>query len=54
MKKFLGILLGLSLAIGTASLTFAQDKKEDEKEKKKGKKKKKEDDGKRTVVSAIR
>ncbi len=44
MKKVLGIMLGLSLVIGTASISFAQEKKEEGKseegKKKKGKKKK--------------
>ncbi|MFN7926117.1 MAG: hypothetical protein U0Q16_38825 [Bryobacteraceae bacterium] len=44
MKKFLSIMLGLSLFAGTAAFTFAQDDKGgDEKKAKKGKKKKKKD-----------
>ena len=45
MKKFMTMMLGLSLVIGSASFAFAQEKKEGEKKesKKKGGKKKKED-----------
>ena len=45
MRKLMGILLGLSLVIGTAAVSFAQEgKKEEKKEmKKKGSKKKKKD-----------
>lgn len=44
MKKFASMLLGLSLILGTASVTFGQDKME-KKEEKKDKKKKKKMDG---------
>jgi uncharacterized protein YqhQ len=40
MKKLMTVLLGLSLVIGTATVTFAQDKKEDKKTEKKAKKSK--------------
>lgn len=47
MKKFIPLMLGLSLFVGAATVTFAQDKKEDDssttKKKKKGKKKKADD-----------
>jgi hypothetical protein len=43
MKKFLSIMLGLTLFVGAATVTFAQDKKEDATTKKEKKKKKKED-----------
>lgn len=40
MKKFMSVLLGLSLVIGAATVSFAgDDKKEEKKEKKKKKKK---------------
>ena len=41
MKKFMSVMLGLSLVLGLASVSFAEDKKEDTKKegKKKGKKK---------------
>ncbi|HXP86238.1 MAG TPA: hypothetical protein VN841_16045 [Bryobacteraceae bacterium] len=39
-KKLMGIMLGLSLAIGASSLAFAQDDKKTDETKKKGKKKK--------------
>lgn len=43
MKKLMTVLLGLSFVIGTATVTFAQEKKEEKKEtKKKTKKEKKE------------
>jgi hypothetical protein len=45
MKKFMSIMLGLTLVVGAATVVSAQDKKEDKKEdgkKKKGKKKKTE------------
>jgi hypothetical protein len=44
MKKFMSIMLGLSLVIGSATVAFGQDKKDDTKktDKKKGKKKKDE------------
>jgi hypothetical protein len=48
MKKLMSILLGLSLVIGTAAISFADEKKEEKKEsKKKGKKKKGGDDEKK-------
>ena len=42
MKKFMSVMLGLTLVVGLTTVAFAQDKKEDKKEdgKKKGKKKK--------------
>jgi hypothetical protein len=40
MKKLMTVLLGLSLVIGTATVTFAQDKKDDKKTEKKAKKSK--------------
>ena len=42
MKKFMSLMLGLTLVVGLTTVAFAQDKKEDKKEdgKKKGKKKK--------------
>ena len=41
MKKFMSVLLGLSLVIGAATVSFAgDDKKEEKKEKKKKNKKK--------------
>ena len=46
MKKLMTLMLGMSLALGTVAVTFAQDapKKEDEtKKEKKGKKGKKKD-----------
>ncbi len=46
MKKFMSVLLGLALVIGTASVTFAQEEKKEtkkEKKKKKGKKTKEEE-----------
>jgi hypothetical protein len=44
MRKLMGILLGLSLVIGTAAVSFGQEKKDEKKEmKKKGGKKKKKD-----------
>jgi uncharacterized protein HemX len=50
MRKLVTVLLGLSLAIGSVGVTFAQDqpKKEDESKKKKGKKKKDEEPKKET------
>jgi len=42
MKKLMTMMLGLSLAIGTVSVSFAADEKKEE-GKKKGKKKKGED-----------
>jgi hypothetical protein len=41
MKKFMSLMLGLTLVVGLTTVAFAQDKKEDKKEdgKKKGKKK---------------
>ena len=41
MKKFLSVLLGLSLFTGAAVLSFSQEKKEGEKKEEKKKKKKK-------------
>jgi hypothetical protein len=38
MKKLMTVLLGLSLVIGTATVTFAQDTKTDKKTEKKAKK----------------
>jgi hypothetical protein len=43
MKKFMTIMLGLSLVIGSATVAFGQDKKEDKKTDKKKAKKKKDD-----------
>ncbi len=43
MRTIMSLMLGLSLIMGVASVSFAQDK-EEKKEKKKGGKKKKEDD----------
>ena len=45
MKKFLSLMLGMSLVLGLATVTFAEEKKEGEKKegKKKGGKKKKDD-----------
>jgi len=41
MKKLMTLMLGLSLALGSVTVSFAQDKKDDTKtKKKKGKKKK--------------
>ena len=43
MKKFMTLMLGLSLALGSVAVTFAQEKKDDTKKdtkKKKGAKKK--------------
>ena len=40
MKKLLTLMLGLALAIGSVSATFAQEQKKEEGKKKKGKKKK--------------
>ena len=44
MKKLMALMLGLTLAIGSVAVTFAQDtpKKEEGGKKKKGKKKKEE------------
>lgn len=41
MKKFMSVMLGLSLVLGLATVSFAEDKKDDTKKegKKKGKKK---------------
>jgi len=49
MKKLLSAMIGLSLLIGAASLSFADDKKKDEHktDKKDEKKKKKEGDDKK-------
>lgn len=41
MKRFFAIMLGLSLILGTASVSFAQGQEEKKEEKKKGKKGKK-------------
>ena len=45
MKKLMTVLLGLAFVAGTATVTFAQDKKEDTKKehKKKAKKEKKDE-----------
>ena len=44
MKKLMTLMLGLTLAIGSVAVTFAQDQpKQDEGKKKKGKKKKDEE-----------
>ena len=45
MKKFLSLMLGMSLVLGLATVSFAEEKKEGEKKegKKKGGKKKKEE-----------
>ena len=40
MKKFMSIMLGLSLVIGAATVTFAADDKSTDKKEKKNKKKK--------------
>ncbi len=45
MKKFMSLMLGLSLVMGAASFAFAQDKTDDSKKETKKKKKKKEDKG---------
>jgi len=44
MKKFMSIMLGLSLVLGAATVAFGQDKKEDTKKTDKKKTKKKKDD----------
>ena len=43
MKKFMSIMLGLSLAMGAVTVAFAQDKGDDTKKEGKKKGKKKED-----------
>lgn len=49
MKKLMTLMLGLSLAIGTVTVAFAQDQpKKEEGKKKKGKKKKGEEPKKET------
>ena len=45
MKKFLTLMLGLTLFVGAATVTFAQDTKKEDDTTKKKKKKKKTDDG---------
>ena len=40
MKKLMTLMLGMALVLGTATVTFAQDKKDDKKEEKKDGKKK--------------
>jgi len=49
MKKFMSVMLGLSLVLGAATVAFAQDKTDDTKKegKKKGKKKGTDDDDKK-------
>lgn len=42
MKRMLTLMLGLGLAIGSVTATFAQEQKKEEGKKKKGKKKKDE------------
>ena len=53
MKKIMSLMLGLSLIMGVASVSFAQEKKEEKKEKKKkgGKKKGGDDKDKRTSAT---
>lgn len=46
MKKFMTIMLGLTLFVGAATVTFAQDDTKKTEGKKKGKKKKAEDEKK--------
>ena len=48
MKKLMTLMLGLALAIGSVSASFAQDQKQEEGKKKKGKKKKGEEPKKDT------
>ena len=48
MRKFMSLMLGLSLIMGTASFVFAQEPEKKEEKKKKGKKKKEEDKDKRS------
>ena len=43
MKKLMTLMLGLSLALGAVSISFAQDAPKKEEKKKKGKKGKKDD-----------
>ena len=43
MKKLMTLMLGLTLAIGSVAVTFAQDQPKKEEGKKKGKKKKSEE-----------
>jgi Tfp pilus assembly protein PilN len=46
MKKLFSVMIGLSMLVGAASLTFGQEKKDEQKtEKKESKKKKKEGEG---------
>ena len=53
MKKLLIVTLGLGIALGTISLSFAQDTDTSKKEGKKGKKGKKDGDDKK-VPQAVR
>jgi len=46
MKKLMTLMLGLSLALGAVSISFAQDAPKKEEKKKKGKKGKKDDEKK--------
>ena len=46
MKKLMTVLLGLAFVAGTATMTFAQDKKDDKKTEKKSKKKAKKEEKK--------
>lgn len=49
MKKLMTLMLGLTLALGSVAVTFAQDQpKQEEGKKKKGKKKKSEEPKKET------
>jgi hypothetical protein len=48
MKRLLTLMLGLGLAIGSVTATFAQEQKKEEGKKKKGKKKKGEEPKKET------
>jgi hypothetical protein len=47
MKKFLSLMLGMSLVLGAATVAFAQDKGDEKKETKKKKGKKKNGDEKK-------
>ena len=50
MKKLLTLMLGLTLAIGSVAVTFAQDApKKEEEPKKKGKKKKSDEEPKKDL-----
>lgn len=54
MKKLLIITLGLGIALGTISLSFAQDTDTAKKGEKKGKKGKKDGDTEKKAAQAIR